>query len=180
MTTATAKELFEEEVKQADIDHHTPTAGAMTSHVVSNLVVLATKLQMAKWYVKGTETVTLKKFYSRLLDQARYQTDTLGATLLDEGEITPSTTKEFTEYTMLTENGQDKYEDEKVVLEGLLADFNTENMFVTRAIKLAQKEDKLVLAQELTNLLAANQHNIQTLSAMLGDWKIATDEDDED
>lgn len=49
----TPKDLFAAEVKQADVDHHTPTAGAMTGHIVSNLVVLVNKLQQAKWYVKG-------------------------------------------------------------------------------------------------------------------------------
>jgi hypothetical protein len=41
MTTATPEKLFEAEVKQADIDHHTPTAGAMTGHIVANLEVLS-------------------------------------------------------------------------------------------------------------------------------------------
>lgn len=67
MTTATPEKLFEAEVKQADIDHHTPTAGAMTGHIVANLEVLSNKLQMAKWYVKGMSAQQLKVLFGDLL-----------------------------------------------------------------------------------------------------------------
>lgn len=101
MTTATPEKLFEAEVKQADIDHHTPTAGAMTGHIVANLEVLSNKLQMAKWYVKGMSAQQLKVLFGDLLKQAYDQKDALGTVLIDEALITPSTQKEFTEYTML-------------------------------------------------------------------------------
>ncbi len=93
MTTATPEQLFEAEVKQADIDHHTPTAGAMTGHIVSNLVVLSDKLQMAKWYVKGMQAEQLKDLFGKLLHQAYAQKDALGAVLIDEALVTPSTQK---------------------------------------------------------------------------------------
>lgn len=33
----TKEELYQAELKQADQDHHTPTAGAMTGHILANL-----------------------------------------------------------------------------------------------------------------------------------------------
>ena len=174
----TPAELFKNEVKQADIDHHTPTAGAMTGHVVANLVILANKLQQAKWYVKGINATTLKELFDKLLSQAYRQKDDLGKTLIDENLIVPSVQEEFDTYTMLEENGQNKYETADWLINNFVHDYDTENMFITRAIKLANKEDRPVLALALTNLLAANNHNIATLQALLG--KTARDGLDEE
>lgn len=164
----TPAELFKNEVKQADIDHHTPTAGAMTGHVVANLVILANKLQQAKWYVKGINATTLKELFDKLLSQAYRQKDDLGKTLIDENLIVPSVQEEFDTYTMLEENGQNKYETADWLINNFVHNYGTENMFITRAIKLANKENRPVLALALTNLLAANNHNIATLQALLG------------
>lgn len=176
MTTPT--ELFTAEVKQADIDHHTPTAGAMTEHIVANLAVLANKLQQAKWYVKGSQVTMLKDLFNQLLLQAYGQKDQLGETLIDENLIVPSVQKEFDTYTMLEENGQNKYETTEWLINNLVHDYDTENMFIARAIKLANKEERPALALTLTNLLAANNHNIATLQALLG--KTARDGLDEE
>ncbi|HJA24411.1 MAG TPA: DNA starvation/stationary phase protection protein [Candidatus Limosilactobacillus intestinavium] len=174
----TPAELFKNEVKQADIDHHTPTAGAMTGHVVANLVILANKLQQAKWYVKGINATTLKELFDKLLSQAYRQKDDLGKTLIDENLIVPSVQEEFDTYTMLEENGQNKYETADWLINNFVHNYGTENMFITRAIKLANKENRPVLALALTNLLAANNHNIATLQALLG--KTARDGLDEE
>ena len=174
----TPAELFKNEVKQADIDHHTPTAGAMTGHVVANLVILANKLQQAKWYVKGINATTLKELFDKLLSQAYRQKDDLGKTLIDENLIVPSVQEEFDTYTMLEENGQNKYETADWLINNFVHNYGTENMFITRAIKLANKENRPVLALTLTNLLAANNHNIATLQALLG--KTARDGLDEE
>lgn len=182
MTTATPEKLFEAEIKQVDIDHHTPTAGAMTGHIVANLEVLSNKLQMAKWYVKGMSAQQLKVLFGDLLKQAYDQKDALGTVLIDEALITPSTQKEFTEYTMLEENGQNKYESVEWLVNDFVHDYDTENMFVTRAIKLAEKEDRPVLVQHLVGLLQDNNHNIATLQALLGKTprEGLDEEDDED
>lgn len=181
MTTATPEKLFEAEVKQADIDHHTPTAGAMTGHIVANLVVLSDKLQMAKWYVKGMQAEQLKGIFGKLMTQAYGQKDALGTVLIDEALVTPSTQKEFGEYAMLEENGQNKYESAEWIVNDLVHDYDTENMFVTRAIKLAEKEDRPVLAQHLVGLLRDNNHNIATLQALLGNTpREGLDEEDEE
>lgn len=175
----TPKDLFAAEVKQADIDHHTPTAGAMVGHIVSNLVVLADKLQQAKWYVKGMNAHSLKAYFGELLMQANKQKDALGTTLIDENLLTPTTQKEFSEYAMLTENGENKYHSVEWLIDSFVHDYDTENLFITRAIKLAQKEDRPVLAAALTKLLGDNNHNIAELQALLGnDPREGLDEED--
>ena len=37
------EEKYQAELKQSDLDHHKPTAGAMTGHIISNLAVLINK-----------------------------------------------------------------------------------------------------------------------------------------
>lgn len=181
MTTQTPEKLYEAEVKQADIDHHTPTAGAMSGHIVSNLVVLADKLQQIKWYLKGLNAATLKRVAADLLTQAYQQKDALGSVLIDENLLTPTTQKEFSEYAMLQENGQNKYQKAEWLLDDLVHDYDTSNLFVTRAIKLAVKEDRPVLAQRLTSLLGENNHNIASLQALLGRTpREGLDEEDDD
>ncbi len=181
METETPEKLFEAEVKQADIDHHTPTAGAMTGHIVANMVVLADKLQQAKWYVKGINADSLRRLFGQLLTQAYQQRDSLGDCLIDEGLLAPTTQSEFSEYAMLQENGQNKYQAASWLINDFVHDYDTANLFVTRAIKLAEKEDRPVLAATLTSLLGANNHHIRTLQALLGKTpREGLDEDDED
>ncbi|MCH4164579.1 MAG: DNA starvation/stationary phase protection protein [Lentilactobacillus diolivorans] len=180
MTTETPEKRYQAEVKQADIDHHTPTAGAMTGHIVANLVVLADKLQQMKWYVKGINANELKGSFKGLLKQAYQQRDALGTALIDENLITPTIQKEFAEYAMLTENGQNKYQSAEWLINDLVHDYNTQNLFVTRAIKLAEKEDRPVLAQHLTTLLGNDNHNIAMLQALLGKTPREGLDEDED
>ncbi|MFD1126419.1 ferritin-like domain-containing protein [Lentilactobacillus raoultii] len=181
MTTETPEKLYQAEVKQADIDHHTPTAGAMTGHIVANLVVLADKLQQTKWYLKGLHAAALKQVMADLLQQAYRQKDDLGTVLIDEDLLTPTTQKEFTEYAMLREKGQNKYQTAEWLINELVHDYDTSNLFVTRAIKLAEKEDRPVLAQHLTTLLGENNHQIASLQALLGRTpREGLDEEDDD
>ena len=179
-TTTTVEDRYQAELKQSDIDHHTPTAGAMAGHIIANLVVLENKLQQAKWYVKGPERFSLQPQFGQLLIAAQKQRDELGDPLLDEGEIVPSTTSAFTEYTMLEEAGQNKYQTASWLVNNIVNDFETNNLFVTRAIKLSEKEDRPALAQYLTTLLFENNRAIANLQAYLGNDARTGLEDDED
>ncbi|EHO50510.1 ferritin-like protein [Lentilactobacillus kisonensis F0435] len=153
----------------------------MTGHIVSNLVVLVNKLQQAKWYVKGMNANTLKNYFGDLLVQANDQKDKLGETLIDENLLTPTTQKEFTEYAMLTENGENKYHSAEWLIDNFVHDYDTENLFVTRAIRLAEKEDRPVLATMLTKIFGENNHNIASLQALLGNTpRAGLDEEDDD
>lgn len=179
--TENVEDRYQAELKQADIDHHKPTAGAMTGHIVANLVVLANKLQQAKWYVKGPERFALQPKFKQLLVTVQRQRDELGECLLSEGEIVPSTTKAFTEYTMLTEAGQNRYQNASWLVDKFIHDFETSNLFVSRAIKLSEKENRPALMQYLTSLLFENRKTIADLQAFLGnDARTGLDDEDGD
>ncbi|MTV81586.1 ferritin-like domain-containing protein [Secundilactobacillus folii] len=182
MASDVIEEKYQAEVKQADIDHHTPTAGAMTGHIVANLRIMDVKLHQAKWFMKGFEAAAVRPLYDSLIDQARTDYDTVADALLDENELPPSTTAEYTEYKMLDEDGRNKYLSTSELVNLTAHDYSTENLFVTRAIKLAQKEDRPALAATLTTLLAHNNHAIQQLQALLGKtaWEGLVEEDDDD
>jgi len=63
----------------------------------------------------------------------------------------------------------------------LVNDFNTANLFVSRAIKLAQKEERFALATDMIDMLGYNQHQIRVLQSQLGkDAREGLDEEDDD
>lgn len=176
--------LYEAEEKQTDIDHHTPTAGAMTGHILANLLVNNVKLHQTLWYVKGLESLQLKPLYEKLIAQGRQQFDQLADVLLDENEIAPSTVGEYQKYTMLEEDGRNKYRSAAALVDITAHDFATQNMFINRAIILAQKESRPAMAAFLTTLRGQNNHAIRVLQAVLGksawDGLVEEDDDDED
>lgn len=181
MTELTPAQKWTNEQAQADKAHHTPTAGAMTGHIVANLEVLSHKLLQSSWYVTGLNHNELREQFAHQREQAQTQLVTLGQMLIDEGEMAPSTTQEFVDYSMLEEAGAFKYESATAMIDQFAHDYYTENLFVTRAIKLAQKEERPVLAAFLTELLGSNNHNIAELQAMLGRYGLeGLAEEDED
>lgn len=181
MSELTIEDQYAAELKQSDIDHHTPTAGAMTNHILSNLMVAYVKLSQAKWYVKGAQSFDLRAEYQRLLDLNVQQFAELGDLLLDENQKPSSTTGELVKYSMLEENGAFKYQDAATTVAAVIKDFDTENLFVDRAIKLAQKEERPALAAWLMNYRGSNNRNIRELQAYLGnDARTGLDEEDED
>lgn len=181
MSELTIEDQYAAELKQSDVDHHTPTAGAMTNHILSNLLVAAVKLSQTKWYVKGPQSFSLRAEYQRLIEQNNRQFSELGDLLLDENQKPSSTTAELVKYSMLEENGAFKYQDADTMVAATIKDFDTENLFVDRAIKLAEKETRPALAAWLTNYRGTNNRNIRELQAYLGnDARTGLDEEDED
>lgn len=69
---------------------------------------------------------------------------------------------------MLEENGADKYNYGDAQLFALVKDFDTQTLFITKAIALAEKEDWPELAQNLTNLLAWIKEQIRLTQNFLG------------
>lgn len=167
MDKATIETQYQVELKQADIDHHTPTAGAMIGHIMANLAIEQRKLQQMKWYASGLASLTFKDVLADLLSENRVLLERTAQRLLDEGEVIPTTTAEYQEYGMLTEDARIKYWTPEQMVTEIVADYRTANLFVTRAIKLAQKEERLVLANELIDLLGRNQHQIRVLQSLL-------------
>lgn len=173
--------LYEAEVSQSEKDHHIPTAGAMTGHILANLKIHQEKLAQAVSYAKGSETPFLKEFFSQAIQTEIRLFDELAQVLLDESEVIPTTTEEFNRYSMLEEHGKFKYLSAKEWLVAAVKDFDTQNLFITRAIKLAEKEDKPALQALLVQQLSWNNRKIRELQAFLGHApREGLEEDDDD
>ncbi|MFC6165087.1 DNA starvation/stationary phase protection protein [Lactiplantibacillus dongliensis] len=181
MSELTIEDQYAAELKQSDIDHHVPTAGAMTNHILSNLMVEYVKLNQVKWYVKGANYFGLQAEYDRLLQENTAHFAELGDLLLDEAQKPSSTTAELTKYSMLEENGAFKYNDADTLVAATIKDFDTENLFVDRAIKLAEKEERPALAAWLVGYRGSNNRNIRQLQAFVGnEARTGLDEEDDD
>ncbi|KRN18174.1 ferritin-like domain-containing protein [Lacticaseibacillus camelliae] len=180
----TIDEQYEAEVKQADLDHHKPTAGAMTGHIVANLFVMNVKMHQVAWYVKGEQSLAVADFYQQLIAQNRQQIDEIGEVLLDEDQIVPSTTGEFAKYTGLQEDGRLKYDTAANMVAQTAKDFTTEDMYIDRAIKLAEREERPAMAAYLTKLRGENNQAVRKLQSFLGKtaWEdlVEVDDDDDD
>ena len=167
MDKTTIETKYQAEIKQADVDHHTPTAGAMIGHIMANLAIEQRKLQQMEWYATSMTSLAFKNILADLLIENGVLLERTAQRLLDEGEVIPTTTAEYQEYGMLTEDARIKYWTPAMMTTELVADYRTANLFVTRAIKLAQKENRLALANELIDLLGRNQHQIRVLQSLL-------------
>lgn len=145
-------EKIQAEQIKSDRDHHTPTAAAMISHILANLFIHRTKLRQANYYLKGhVRSFSEDKLVGMISDEDRFF-DTLSQKVLAEGELIPTTLKEFSDYAMIKESGKLKYESDTVILREFITDLATQNLFVTRGIALAEKEAKFGLADFLKEL----------------------------
>lgn len=177
----TVEEQWKAEVKQNDIDHHTPTAGAMTGHIVSNLRIQSNKLTQFEWYLKGATVIADRE----LIDDFRENVDEtfieLGHQLVEWNEKPASTTSEWQEYSMLEEAGQNKYYSADEMIAMVVQDIQTSLMFVGRAIILANKEEKFGLAAYLMQVQTMYNHYNELFQARLGNEALTGfEEEDED
>ncbi|MBO0482658.1 ferritin-like domain-containing protein [Candidatus Enterococcus courvalinii] len=159
---------YEQEKIQSEQDHHTPTAAAMISHILSNLVIHRTKLKQARAYLKGNQRGYLETKLPTIIVKEDELFDELSQLVLDEGELIPTTTAEFVDYAMIKESGQLKYESAEKMLTEMVTDFATQKLFVTRGIVLAEKEGKYGLAEWLKGLYAWLNHQLYTWQSYLG------------
>lgn len=182
MTAAELEAKYQAEVTKADHDHHKPTAGAMSGHIVANMWYLDVKFHQALWFVHGEQAFSLQQFYKDLIAQNRRQLDELGELLLDENELPPSTVKEYDQYAQITEEPRLKYEDASVIVDATAHDLTVANMFVDRAIKLAQREERPAMALWLTQLRGSYNKAIRQAQAFLGKtaWEGLVEDDDDD
>lgn len=94
-----------------------------------------------------------------------------------------NSTDQFKEYTMLEEDGASKYEDDQDQLFALVKDFDTQILFITKAIALAQKEAWPELNTNLIEFLAWIKEQICQSQNFLGHELregLYTEEDDDD
>lgn len=177
----TIAERYAAEQAQTEHDHHVPTAGAMTNHILANLHISIVKFHQVRWSIKGPLALSVRQLLTDYIATYRQQFDALGERLLDEGEIVSTTTQEYHEYNMLQEGGDKKYLGAEDQVRELVTDVNTHNLFVDRAIKLAQQEERPALAAFLTTLRGTNNHIIRELQAVIGnDARTGLDEEDDD
>lgn len=176
----TAEEKYQAELTQAEHDHHVPTAGAMTGHILSNLVIHRNKLVQARGYITGPAHTFVAGWLDTALVEQNNLFDQISQKLLDEDEVIPTTTAEFTRYSMLEESGQLKYEDGATILAGIIADFNTQLMFITRGIALAQKENKYGLEIALKELYSWIRHQIYVVARFTDTAVVEKEEDDDE
>ncbi len=170
--------------KQADHDHHVPTAGAMSGHVLANLQVLARKLEQFRLTLNGSRSESDRQLLTELLGQARQHFAVLAADLAAQDEDFPTTTAEFDEYTMLKEDPALRFWTNDMKLDAVVNDLDTCQLFVSRAIPLANKENKLVLAADMLQLQRWHEQSILRLQMRLGRAVTAgrelLDEDEDD
>lgn len=179
--TTTIEDHYAAEQAQTEHDHHVPTAGAMTNHILANLHISIVKFHQVRWSVKGPLALSVRQLLTTYITTYRNQFDALGELLLDEGEIVSTTTKEYHDYNMLQEGGDKKYYAATDQLNELIHDADTHNLFIDRAIKLAEKESRPALATFLVTLRGTNNHIIRELQAVLGNLaRTGLDDEDED
>ncbi|WP_071130470.1 ferritin-like domain-containing protein [Enterococcus timonensis] len=177
--TLSIEEKFAQEVKQSDVDHHKPTAGAMTGHILANFKLQEMKLTQAKFYVKGLNAASLKEVFETLANNETLWFEKIAHELVIENEVIPTTLEEVTRYGKIAEHGQNKYLDATSMLENFAKDFDFQNIFITRAIKLAENEEKFGLQQLLIQLLSFNKDAIYQVQSLLGKT-VREDLDEED
>ncbi|MCM6797071.1 ferritin-like domain-containing protein [Levilactobacillus brevis] len=179
--TTTIEDRYAAEQAQTEHDHHVPTAGAMTNHILANLHISIVKFHQVRWSVKGPLALSVRQLLTTYITTYRNQFDALGELLLDEGEIVSTTTKEYHDYNMLQEGGDKKYYAATDQLNELIHDADTHNLFIDRAIKLAEKESRPALATFLVTLRGTSNHIIRELQAVLGNLaRTGLDDEDED
>lgn len=187
MQTVSAEQVKarqEAAAKQADHDHHVPTAGAMSGHVLANLQVLARKLEQFRLTLNGASSESDRQLLTELLGQARQHFAVLASDLAAQDEDFPTTTAEFDEYTMLKEDPALRFWTNDMKLDAVVNDLDTCQLFVSRAIPLANKENKLILAADMLQLQRWHEQSILRLQTRLGRAVTAgrelLDEDEDD
>ena len=179
----TSQERYEQELKQSDVDHHTPTAGAMSGHSIANLLIHTLKISQAKLFAQGPAALLLDQYADQWIVHEQATFNCLNRLLVNNGESIPTTIAQLKEYTMLEENGAAKYDAGADQLFNLVKDFDTQTLFITKAISLAQKEDWPELGANLSSLLAWIKDQIALTQRFLGHelrTGLYTEEDDDD
>ncbi len=133
----------------------------------------------AQLYVLGTSSQELSTLFSEYADQEARWFNKISHELVIENEIVPSTLEEVMRYGKIYEHGQNKYLPASTMLENFAKDFDFQNVFITRAIKLAEKEEKYGLQQLLVELLSFNKEIIYQVQRLQGKT-VRQDLDEED
>ena len=182
-TALTPQQRYQREVAQSDKDHHTPTAGAMTGHIIANLFLDILKIRQARWFAKGSARLFLTLHAG---DWIRYEStmiERLDAVLISDNEMVPTTSGQLKEYGKLEEDPARKYAGGGEQLNDIIHDFDWQMIFVSKATALANNEGKPVLSSTLSEFHAWANRQIMEAQLFLGNDprdNLYQDEDDDD
>lgn len=184
--TPTPKKRYEREAAQSDKDHHTPTAGAMTGHVISNLFLGILKIRQARWFAKGSAQLFLELHANEWIKFEAGMIHRLDTVLLSDNEMVPTTSAQLNEYGKLEEDPARKYATGEEQLTDLVHDFDWQLIFVAKAIALAQSEGKAALGATLGEFQTWARRQILETQLFLGKdpteglYQEVDDDDDDD
>lgn len=136
----TIQEQYQIELARSEAEHHQPTAGAMIGHVTANLWLHALKIEQAMLFAKGAGALFLAKYGQEWLTTANDFRHQLNEKLRAEDDLVPTTSTELVKFSMLTEDATFKYATDHDQIFDLIKAFDTQLLFIKRAIVLAEKE----------------------------------------
>lgn len=176
---------YAKEQERSDHEHHVPTAGAMIGHITANLAVHALKIEQAALFAKGSAALFLNQYGQAWIQKELAFWGEINRALRAEADLLPTTSEELLKYSMLNEDGAAKYADGQEQLFDLVKDFDTQLLFITRALKLTEKEGHEAQNQLMKELYAWIKEQIVLAQSFLGHEPTeglpsAAEEDDDD
>lgn len=182
----TPQERYDQEAAQSDKDHHTPTAGAMSGHIIANLFFDILKIRQARLFAKGTTRLFLEQHAGEWIAFETATIEKLDTVLVSDNEMVPTTSAQLGEYGKLTEDPVRKYATGEDQLTDLIHDFDWQLIFVGKAIALADGEGKTALSSLLSDFRLWAKQQILEAQLFLGNdptdglYKEVDDDDDDD
>lgn len=136
----TMQEQYQFELARSEAEHHQPTAGAMIGHVTANLWLHTLKIEQAMLFAKGTGALFLENYGKDWLTTATSFRHQLNEKLRAEDDLIPTTSSELIKFSMLSEDAAFKYATDYDQIFDLIKAFDTQLLFINRAIVLAENE----------------------------------------
>ena len=173
----TPQERLQEEQEHKEHVHHTKiNAAAIADHILGNIHTLHVKLHQYHWYVKGPHFFSLHNKIEELYNENEDWFDEIAERLLASGHKPASTTAEFEEYSMLSEDPANKYLNADKMVENIVDDFRSTRGLAIRAIRLTQDEGDDAFEDTLITYKDHLDETIWMLQAFIG--KEALEDDD--
>jgi len=173
----TPQERLQEEQEHKEHVHHTKiNAAAIADHILGNIHTLHVKLHQYHWYVKGPHFFSLHNKIEELYNENEDWFDEIAERLLASGHKPASTTAEFEEYSMLSEDPANKYLNADKMVENIVDDFRSTRELAIRAIRLTQDEGDDAFEDTLITYKDHLDETIWMLQAFIG--KEALEDDD--
>lgn len=170
------EKLAAEKAYKEHIHHTKINTAAVTDHILANIHTLHVKLHQYHWYVKGANFYSLHELFEKLYNEKETWFDKIAEHLLASESKPASTTAEFQQFTIISEDPSEKYYSAEEMVLQLVDDFRTNCEFTVRALRLAQEEADDALEDLLINYKDYLDVNIWQLQAFVN--KDALEDDD--